>query len=85
MTFATVSDARKIAITKVSLRNKNDEKRRCLPSFIKQKRSNLSHSPRPRIRGTLSHTAECTVDEKHIIRNGIPEYSSVPTILQVWG
>ena len=46
----------------MSLRNK----RRETPMFalLHQQRSNPSHSPRPRIRGTLSHTAECAVDEK---------------------
>ena len=62
MTLSTVGILAKPRSHNDALRNK----RRETPMFalLRQQRSNPSHSPRPRIRGTLSHTAECAVDEK---------------------
>ena len=59
-------------------------KRRCLPSFINKGAIPLTHRV-PASVGLSLIQPNVLLMKKHIIRNSIPEYSSVPTIFQVWG
>jgi hypothetical protein len=52
----------KLDIAQQCLGSTKDEKTPML-ALLHQQRSNPSHSPGPRICGTLSHTAECAADE----------------------